>query len=381
MRGIKVYLQKPFGILDSSYYKYLREGVPDNVEYVEKGEAGLVGVGKFGKSFWLKQFIKKILRFFNLSFVNVYYSNVEGVDVIHCVNCMSKNRGPWIADLEHVGHFWWGSCAKCKVKIIDGKFIKNFNVRAKDKVREYLCSGYCKKIIAWSEWTKNNIIREFPEIKNKIEVVYPAIKPQKKAKRKSRKFRILFVGRDFGIKGGEVALRVINELMKKYSNVEGVMVSDVPNKFLDLYSGNKRIRFVGLVPKDELFEKFYPFADIFLYPTFSDTFGFAILEAKSFGLPVVAMRTMSTHTIDETVSDRVNGFVVDNLGINGFHGKFDDSIVDRFVEAVEKLIGDKKLLKKMSRASFRDVVNGKFSIVVRNKKLGRIYRVAAGALR
>ena len=241
-KNIKVYLQKPFGIADSAYYKYLREGAPKGIEYIEKTKSGLVGVGKFGKSFWLKQFVKKCLRFFSLSLPNVYYSDIGNFDIVHCVNCMSKNDVPWICDMEHIGHFWRGSCARYKVKVKDGKVVKLFDDRDKDKVRKYICFDNCKKIIAWSEWTKNNIVREFPEIKNKVEVVYPAVSIKKfKKKNSDGKIRIIFVGRDFKTKGGEIALEVLDKLTKKYSNVEGLIISKVPQKFLNKYSGNKKI--------------------------------------------------------------------------------------------------------------------------------------------
>jgi len=378
-KKIKIYLQKSFGVSDSAYYKYLSTSPPNNVEYTGSKQFGIiVGGGGFKRNSYVKQFIKRILRSFNISVPNAYYTKDVGeFDLIHCAHCLSKNMKPWIMDIEYIGQFWWGSYSKAKRQIINEKVIDTFDSSHKDRVRRYLNSKYCKKILPWSEWTKNNILREFPELKDKVEIVHPAI-PLHKVKNETEdgKIRILFVGRDFGIKGGEIALRVIDNLTKKYSHVEGVVVSDVPREIFEKYSSNKKIKFLGLVPQEKLFERIYPSADIFLYPTFSDTLGFAILEAQSFGIPVIAMKTMSTHTIEETILDGKTGFIIRNMGTDGSAKTFNDRVVDEFVEKTERLIKDAKLLKKMGKSSMKEITHGKFSIKERNKKLGRIYREA-----
>jgi len=104
--------------------------------------------------------------------------------------------------------------------------------------------------------------------------------------------------------------------------------------------------------------------------------GFAILEAQSFGLPVVAMKTMSTHTINETISDGKTGFIVENLKADGHKIIFDNGVVDEFANVVGKLVEDGKLLRRMSRLAKDEIMYGKFSVKERNKKLERIYREA-----
>ena len=49
----------------------------------------------------------------------------------------------------------------------------------KKKVKKILLKKNCKKILPWKKQTEKEIINEFPEIKNKIETVYPAV-PLKK---------------------------------------------------------------------------------------------------------------------------------------------------------------------------------------------------------
>jgi len=187
---------------------------------------------------------------------------------------------------------------------------------------------------------------------------------------------LLFIGRDFALKGGYTAISIINNLVKKYDWVRGVIVSDVPKKILDEYAGNKKIKFYSLMSHEKLFSKIYPNSDVLLYPTFSDTFGFAILEAQSFGLPVIAMKTASTHTIQETISEGETGFVINNLDSDASNRIVSKKVIAKMTEKVEKLITNDTLLNSMSKKCRKVIKDGKFSIERRNKKLKKIYEDA-----
>lgn len=361
MRTLKVYLQSPWKWTDSPYYKYLRENPPVDIKYINAQSFKLIqNKNELRIKNWIKQTIKKNIKRFYSSMPNVHYTKDAGkYDLIHCAHCLSKNKQPWVCDIEHVGQFWAsGITANKKI------------------VRKFLTSAYCKKILAWTECSKKNILKEFPEIEDKVEVVYPVVPLPKIKKKKSNKVKLLFVGRDFEMKGGEIAVMVINKLTRKYDNVEGVIVSDTPLKVLNKYKENKKIKFYGLMSHEKLFNEIYPNADIFIYPTFSDTFGFAILEAQSFGLPVIAMKTYSTHTLKETISEGKTGFVIENMSANANARTFDEKIIKGVVEKVERLIKDKKLLKLMRKNTEEEIREGKFSIKRRNEKLEKIYRKA-----
>ena len=358
----RIYLQSPWKTLDSTYYKFLRESPPLGVKYYPSKSSGVLhNAGQLQINDFLKQSIKKIIKYFYPSMPNAHYtSNAKKYDLIHCAHCLSMNKKPWVCDIEFVGQFWAGSSFK--------------NTPSKKTVRKYLQSDYCKKIMAWSEWSEKGILREFPELEGKIEIVYPAAPFMKRIKKKSdKKLQILFVGRDFEVKGGEIVWEVIDRLTKKYGNVEGVIISNCSK---ENFKENKKIKIYNLVSQKKLFEEIYPQADIFLYPTFSDTFGFAILEAQSFGLPVIAMKTGSTHTIKETIQEGKTGFIVENLEANAGKRVFKDKIFNEILLKTEKLVKNGKLRGEMSRNCLREIENGKFSIKRRNKQLGRIYSEA-----
>ena len=231
--------------------------------------------------------------------------------------------------------------------------------------------------MAWTAWSSKGILEEFPEIKNKVEIVYPGIPARKFEKKKSEKITLLFSSRRFLFKGGLHALEVIDRLTKKYDNVQGIIVSDIPEEIKQKYSSNNKIEFFGFISQDRLFNEIYPKADIFVYPSYTDTFGFGLTEALSFGLPVITVGGLSRK---EIITDGKTGFVLEepeNFNVSHLENIIDYAgIIDHLEKSTEKLIKDKKLKEKMSENCLKEIKTGRFSIFSRNEKLKRIYEEA-----
>ena len=368
VKSTKILLQKPWRFSeDSPYYTSLCEYSPKGIEYINPSKNTFAqNKEKLRFLNWLKGFVRKSIRKFYPSMPNVRYTkNDEKYDLIHCTRCMSSNKHPWICDIEFVGNFWTGGYSS--------------NYPSKKKVLKYLMSPYCKKIMAWTEWCANDIKRILPEIAHKVEVVYPAIPEKKFKKIKTGKTVLLFVSRKFYFKGGLYAIEVMDRITKENENVEGWVVSDVPDEILEKYSGNKQIKFLGMKTHKELNKKIYPAADIFLYPSFTDTFGFAILEAMSFGLPVV---TCSGQSRKELIEEGKNGFVVDLDKKQERNDIYDLSRQKRTVENILKrtifLMNNRKLTKKISGNNIMKIKKGNFSIKKRNKEIHSILNEVEG---
>ena len=372
MKPIKVYLQYPWKFPDSPYYKYLINNPPKNAEYLNiHKQKGVITNKKF---FWFSNFLKRNIRkfanFINLSLPNARLSPRGNYDLIHCAHCLSKNKNkPWIADIEGEWQLYIGKKTK----------------KSKEKVREILTSKNCKKIMPWAEKTKKEILKEFPEIKDKVERVYPAVPLHKKTskKNKNNKITILYATRYFWVKGGIIALDVYKKLKERYDDkIELIFISDVPEKVKEKYS---KLKIRDLVSNKELF-KLYKKSDIFFYPSFVDTFGFGLLEAMGFGIPIVTVNTKYTKTRKEMVENNINGFIFDindhtcekliNQRENVVIKEDEEKIINHLVENCSKLIENKKLREKMSKNSMEIIKNGKFSIKERNRKLKKIYEEA-----
>ncbi|MEM3091032.1 MAG: glycosyltransferase family 4 protein [Candidatus Pacearchaeota archaeon] len=365
MKKIKVYLKKPWIFTDSPYYEYLTKNISPIIEYINvknKNQWIIEDVKKFKMLNKLKRIIKLTIRNFFPWLPNASITfTKKDYDLIHCAHCLSINKKPWVMDVEYVNQFWAGGITKKQKKII----------------LNLLKSKYCKKIIAWTEWTKKEILKEFPEVANKIDVVYPAIPIQKINKRDKKEINLLFVSRRFYFKGGLHALEVMDRLTKKYDKVSALVISDTPKEIIDKYSKNKKIKFFSVISKEKLFSEVYPKTDILVYPSYTDTFGFIILEALSFGIPIV---TVGGQSRKDLISDGKTGFVIkepEKFNIKDLENL--DTLKDTIKKIefkTEILIKNDRLRKKISKNALKEFIVGKFSINKRNKKLEKIYNEA-----
>lgn len=358
---IKVYLQYPWKFPDSPYYKYLIDHPPEGIEYLNvKKQKGVITNKRF---FWFSNFLKRSIRrtfkFFNFSIPNAHKSPKGNYDLIHCAHCLSKNKNkPWIADFELEWQIYLGKKTE----------------KTRKKVLKILLRKNCKKIIAWTQAISNKIIEEFPEIKEKIEVIYPAVPFPNIKKKKHRGINLFFVSRYFETKGGSETLEVFDYLTKKYPNVNGIMVSEVPKDLLKKYSQNKKIKFYGLMSQREMFEKVYSISDILILPSYIGAGSFVNFEAMSFGIPII---TVDNYDRKEILEEGKTGLIASRPFSKS--GKFELSpaqrkiLIKELIEKTESLINNKKLLGEMSRNCMEEIKNGKFSIKERNRKLKKIY--------
>lgn len=362
MKKTKVYLQYPWKFPDSPYYKYLIDTPPKGIEYLNaEKQKGVITSKKF---FWfsnfLKKYIRKCTRSLYSSLLNAHLSPKGDYDLIHCAHCLSKNTDkPWMADFEA---FWqlWVSTKKTK--------------RGVKKVERILNRKNCKKILPWTQKVYDEFVEYFPNYKDKFEIVFPAVPLYTNTKKHDEKITLLFVGRYFYWKGGLHALEIINRLTKKYLHVNGIVISEVPEEIKKKYSKNKKINILPLMPQKKVFE-IYKKTDILVYPGYTDSFGFAFLEAMSFGIPII---TVDGEGRKEIVTKGRTGFVIvrpEKFKMDKIE-ETEEEIIDELIEKTELLIENKILRSKMSKNCIEEIKDGKFSIKERNKKLDRIYRDA-----
>lgn len=359
-KKIKVYLQYPWGSSDSQYYKSMIDNPPRGVEYIEtKEKVGMIGSNnKFFISNFLKYQIRKWTNKAGLIIPNAHFTkNSEEYDLIHCAHCLSKNNNkPWVADAESLWQMW----------------ISGMNKRgAKEKVLKYLMKDNCKKIMAWSEAAKRDIVNKFPEIRDKVEVVYYGMREQEQKAKKSEEIILFFSGRHFLPKGGLHATEVIDRLTKKYENVRGIINGVIPKDIIKKYSHNKKLEFYQLMPYKDIL-KIYQKSDIFVYPGYSDSFGFVFMDAMAFGLPIVTVDNGGCRR--EIVKNEfiVNIDQLDKLDIFNL----DEKIISKLCGKVSLLIENRRLRDKISGEGLKNIANGKFSIKKRNEKLEKIYTEA-----
>jgi glycosyltransferase involved in cell wall biosynthesis len=97
----------------------------------------------------------------------------------------------------------------------------------------------------------------------------------------------------------------------------------------------EKTRFVGKIPRDQMY-RFYSAGDVFVFPGIRESLGMVYLEAQSCGVPVVAFSNEGT---PEVIKHRKTGILVPAFDF------------DAFTQAIEVLLDEETLRRRMSRAA------------------------------
>lgn len=149
-----------------------------------------------------------------------------------------------------------------------------------------------------------------------------------------KNYRMLFVGRDWKRKGGDIALAIVKLLSKKGYKSKLVVIGCDP----DLSEEDKMfVENIGFLRKDNNEEKrrleeLFVTSDLYLQPSRQEAQGIAYAEASAFGLPVVAVNTGG---VSDIVTEK-NGMLFD----------MNDSL-DIYVERIIKLLNNPDEYKKL----------------------------------
>lgn len=299
---------------------------------------------------------------------------------------------PYFVTIEHASSFFY---------LDDDLFTSE---RWKKSLISFLIKERCKKILPYSEATRSALEHGlgsyYEKIKDKIEVLYPAIDSQIHLKKYVRtknneSFHILFVSRHFFDDGGRELVEACNILSKKY-DITADIITNPPLHHYQLFENYKEKINPDIVKihdstfsREILFSNYYSQSDLFVLPSYIHFFGYVLLEAMLYSLPVI---TSDVYAMPEIVENGNNGFLIhapiscfsqDNLKPSSrvklyreeLMEKDLSSVTDALVIRIEQLINDRKTLKEMGNMSFQSVTEGKFSIKYRNRQLKSIYEL------
>ena len=155
---------------------------------------------------------------------------------------------------------------------------------------------------------------------------------------------VLFVGKLIPNKGVEYLLRAAPAVVERFPDTHFVFVgpasfeSEKKNKWLELCKEldiEDSVTFTGAVSNQELYE-IYKAADAFCFPTMRETFGVVLAEAMAAGLPVISS---NIPVVREVVGDA--GILVPRCDVKAI------------VEAIEKVLSDRKLSDGMKKKSLK----------------------------
>jgi len=319
---------------------------------------------------------KDLFDFFIIRVIN--FRETDSVDLLHCANSVSVNNKPWIVSYEDFSSM----ISADNLGALD--FIKLIIIK------KFLGSKYCKFLVPWSEYSKRTTEQYIKNqtIRKKIKVVYPGVSLKKntilgRLDKKPSNIKFLFIGNDYRRKGLPELLRAFNFLRLQYPGITLTIVGKIPDDFARKYKkGN--MRFLGSLSRHNVAKEILKH-HIFVLPTRTDSFGYSVLEAMSFGLPVI---TSNHSALPEMVKNGKNGLLLNtefkpfavpsleqykkNSGYNMCSEAIGKSIESELIKNMKVFIENTALIKRMGKKSL-DISRDKFSYDKRNKLMGELY--------
>jgi glycosyltransferase involved in cell wall biosynthesis len=172
--------------------------------------------------------------------------------------------------------------------------------------------------------------------------------PDRTLKINSEYIKLLWVGQIESRKGLPILLDALVDARLKGREIELDIIGAGPDKHLVenwLQSRNlNRVNYLGVVDF-ALVKKYYEDSDIFCFTSVQDTSGNVVLEAMSFGLPVIALNHQGASEIL-----RLGGGVLVN-------GSSYEQIVENYASAIVKLISDPGLRRQLSIEAYNNIIN------------------------
>lgn len=215
--------------------------------------------------------------------------------------------------------FIWGGL------IINNKFIVEidnpwafvgFNLLSmnlyKNIIKKILFSNNCIEIRCISQACRRSLVHLFGDkILNKTSLNYPHHGINKYQRNKIdisnlKKFKILFIGSQFLLKGGPELLEAFQKIKLLNKNVHLTLITHLPNQFKDIVENDDFIScFKPNFNRDQIFEIMKK-NHLLVHPSYMESFGMTVLEAMANSLPII---TNDIYALKELV-DSDNGYLL-----------------------------------------------------------------------
>ena len=150
--------------------------------------------------------------------------------------------------------------------------------------------------------------------------------PYKERTSNKDKVRFVFVGGTKQAKGLSYLLNAYIKFLPDQCSLTVVGVNNLPENLKSKYS--ERVNFTGLLLHSEIPELLHN-CDVMIFPSLSDGFGLAAIEAMATGCPVISSKNAG---VSDLIQDGVNGFIIPTQSVNAIYEK-----MNWFVENKSKI--------------------------------------------
>lgn len=265
---------------------------PDNVRFIKDT---VLSIRNHNKKLKLKS---KLAKLFPLNTRMIRDPKIKEADYIYTWSCIpALTSKPYLLEMDN-------PYSICYYNLFWFKLLKPL-------WKGLLLSKKLKYIVCISEACQKSISSEFgPRVLQKTKVVYPYMseQPNSSPQKSNDIVEFLFVSTQFLLKGGRETLHAFQLAASKGHRFHVTMVTNLSEAEQRQYAA-PYVSFVKAdIDKTILHQTYFSKADVFILPSYQDSFGMVYLEALSFGLPIIATRI---YAIPEMVRERDNGFLVD----------------------------------------------------------------------
>jgi glycosyltransferase involved in cell wall biosynthesis len=169
-------------------------------------------------------------------------------------------------------------------------------------------------IIAISENTKNDLIKIFPEVENKITVVYLGFSFQQLKENMSKENYILFTGARWGYKNFFIFIQAVAPLLIKY-NFNLICTGQPFNDEENILLNNLQItnRTSCIFASENQLSELYSKAAAFVFPSLYEGFGIPILEAFACNCPTILSNTSSMPEVGGDAAVYFDPYSIDDM--------------------------------------------------------------------
>lgn len=328
---------------------------PHGVEYVHYGD--LLAQGKATRQPWIHRLFSRLARcgFLRPAPWLETLTSDEKFDLVHVHGFDLRLEGKIAQGPVILGTSSYGPANCADYLGWNDKRIARHHRRLKKLFKMLKVYDACnnlrsaEKVIVWSNYARGlHLARGAPP--EKVVTIPPGVKAPPAAAKSPGPPEVLFVGKDFKRKGGEVLLKAWRKIPPELAQL-----TIVGTKEKNLPVG---INHYAEVSPIILKNQFYKNSHILAFPTFAEGYGLVVLEAMAQGMAVVAT---NIGALPELVADGETGCLVPR------------GDADALAEKLLGLIQQPELCEKMGGAGRQRVIDY-FSVEQRNEMLSDIYR-------
>jgi len=309
-----------------------------------------------------------------------------GPQVVHSIRWPVVNRRSWVVDLDDLGfpmllgrHFLHPEVSDSEDAAWDGERVRALHARARAMLTGYAHPS-CRALLFWTksaledatEWFRLLDLEELGgAVLAKSRVIYPAQRPLLESSVREKWDRptglhVLFVGNDYWVKQGRLALRVFGRLARELPACRFTYVGRVPEEDHHLTEG---LDYRGTVSRREILALFRQ-SHVLFHPARAESFGMVFAEATANALATIAARGPEMRHMEE-IFPRDEALLLDRDTVDP------EEEESHFERLLRSLLGDPERARQLAMESYRNAVEGPLSIELRNAALRTVYASAA----